>query len=69
MRLVDRELESVALAVAAIKAAQQGDFRFWKEIIDRFDGPIRQQIEQDQTIFIERISRAQRQLEEQDDTE
>tara|TARA_S200002703_G_C3771144_1_gene237425 strand:- start:857 stop:1204 length:348 start_codon:yes stop_codon:yes gene_type:complete len=47
-----------ALAVAAIKAAGEGDFRFWKEIIDRFDGPIRQQIEQDQTIFIERISRA-----------
>ena len=56
-----------ALAVAAIKAAQQGDFRFWKEIIDRFDGPIRQQIEQDQTIFIERVSRQQRLLEEQED--
>ena len=56
-----------ALAVAAIKAAQQGDFRFWKEIIDRFDGPIRQQIEQDQTIFIERISRQQRLLEEQEE--
>ena len=53
-----------ALAVAAIKAAGEGDFRFWKEIIDRFDGPIRQQIEQDQTIFIERISRA---VQEQDD--
>ena len=58
-----------ALAVAAIKAAQQGDFRFWKEIIDRFDGPIRQQIEQDQTIFIERISRQQRLIEEQEDNQ
>tara|TARA_R100000697_G_C5444277_1_gene195947 strand:+ start:672 stop:1001 length:330 start_codon:yes stop_codon:yes gene_type:complete len=46
-----------ALAATAIKAAAAGDFRFWKEIIDRFDGPIRQQIEQDQTITIERLSR------------
>jgi hypothetical protein len=58
-----------ALAVAAIKAAQQGDFRFWKEIIDRFDGPIRQQIEQDQTVWIERVSRQARQIEHEDDTE
>ena len=58
-----------ALAVAAIKAAQQGDFRFWKELIDRFDGPIRQQIEQDQTVWIERVSRQARQLEHEDDTE
>ena len=46
-----------ALAATAIKAAAAGDFRFWKEIIDRFDGPIRQQIEQDQTITIERLTR------------
>jgi hypothetical protein len=46
-----------ALAATAIKAAAGGDFRFWKEIIDRFDGPIRQQIEQDQTITIERLTR------------
>ena len=45
-----------ALARTAIKAAASGDFRFWKEIIDRLDGPIRQQIEQDQTITIERLS-------------
>lgn len=58
-----------ALAVTALKAAQQGDFRFWKELIDRFDGPIRQQIEQDQTVWIERVSRQARQLEHEDDTE
>tara|TARA_Y100001973_G_scaffold82633_1_gene122215 strand:- start:146 stop:484 length:339 start_codon:yes stop_codon:yes gene_type:complete len=46
-----------ALAATAIKAAAAGDFRFWKEIIDRLDGPIRQQIEQDQTITIERLAR------------
>ena len=45
-----------ALARTAIKAAAEGDFRFWKEIIDRFDGPIRQEIEQDQVIRIERVS-------------
>jgi len=55
-----------ALARTAIKAAADGDFRFWKEIIDRFDGPIRQQIEQDQTVWIERISRTQQQIEEKD---
>ena len=58
-----------ALAVTALKAAQQGDFRFWKELIDRFDGPIRQQIEQDQTVWIERVSRQARQIEHEDDTE
>jgi len=46
-----------ALAARAIKAAAEGDFRFWKEIIDRFDGPIKQKIEQDQTVYIERLSR------------
>ncbi len=34
------------LILAAKQAALKGDFRFWKEIIDRMDGPIRQQIEQ-----------------------
>lgn len=51
-----------ALARTALKQAAAGDFRFWKEIIDRFDGPIRQQIEQDQTIFIERVARAEKEL-------
>ena len=57
-----------ALARTAIKAAADGDFRFWKEIIDRLDGPIKQQIEQDQTIFIERISK-QNQLEANTDVD
>lgn len=44
-----------ALARTAIKAAADGDFRFWKELIDRYDGAIRQQIDQDQTVRIERV--------------
>lgn len=56
-----------ALAARAIKAAAEGDFRFWKEIIDRFDGPIKQKIEQDQTVYIERLSR--RSLSEDDEQE
>ena len=46
-----------ALALVAIRLAGEGDFRFWKEIIDRLDGPVKQQIEQDSTVFIERLSR------------
>ena len=46
-----------ALAQTALQAARDGDFRFWKEIIDRLDGPIKQQIEQDSTVFIDRVSR------------
>jgi len=55
-----------ALARTAIKAAAEGDFRFWKELIDRLDGPVKQQIEQDQTVWIERVSR---QLKESDDAD
>lgn len=29
-----------ALVKSAIDAAKTGDFRFWKEIVDRLDGPI-----------------------------
>ena len=46
-----------ALATVALRLAGEGDFRFWKEIIDRLDGPVKQQIEQDSTVFIERLSR------------
>jgi len=46
-----------ALATVALRLAGEGDFRFWKEIIDRLDGPVKQQIEQDSTVFIERMSR------------
>ena len=53
-----------ALARRAIKEAAEGDFRFWKELIDRFDGPIKQQVEQEQTVWIERVSRK---LEAEDD--
>ena len=34
-----------ALAKAALRAALEGDYRFWKEIVDRLDGPIRQEVE------------------------
>lgn len=34
-----------ALAKAATKAALKGDVRFWKEIVDRLDGPVKQEIE------------------------
>ena len=33
-----------ALIKAAIRKAISGDFRFWKEIYDRLDGPIQQRI-------------------------
>ena len=35
---------AMALATAATKAALKGDFRFWQAIIDRIDGPIKQQL-------------------------
>ncbi len=35
------------LAEAAMKAAKKGDYRFWKEIVDRLDGPVQQQISAD----------------------
>lgn len=57
-----------ALARVAIKAAADGDFRFWKELIDRIDGPITQTIEQDQTIVIERVSRPASADDEQENT-
>lgn len=31
---------SEALMEAGVKAALEGDFRFWREIIDRIDGPV-----------------------------
>ena len=34
-----------ALVASATKAALKGDFRFWKEIVDRVDGPIKQRVE------------------------
>jgi hypothetical protein len=35
---------------AGIEAAENGDFRFWKEILDRIDGPVSSKIEIDKTI-------------------
>lgn len=32
------------LAETALRRAKAGDFRFWKEILDRLDGPVRQEI-------------------------
>lgn len=49
-----------ALAVTAIRAAQAGDFRFWNAILERIDGPVKQQIQQEQTVWVERITRAVR---------
>lgn len=50
---------AIALAEAAKKAALEGDFRFWKELCDRIDGPIRQQLDQTiQRIAVEFEGRA-----------
>ena len=44
-----------ALAQTALAMAKDGDFKFWKEIMDRIDGPVTQKVEQDQTIKVERV--------------
>lgn len=54
-----------ALAQTALTMAKDGDFKFWKEIMDRIDGPVTQKVEQDQTIKVERVPT--RALEESDD--
>jgi hypothetical protein len=45
------------LARRAFREAGEGDFKFWKEIMDRLDGPVKQEIQADQTIVIERVSK------------
>ncbi len=42
------------LVKVGLRAAADGDFRFWKEIYDRLDGPLKQQldVEQYSTMFI-----------------
>lgn len=55
-----------SLAVTALRAAQGGDFRFWNAILDRLDGPVKQHIEQEQTVWIERITRAAKTIEGED---
>ena len=47
-----------ALVQAALKAAKNGDFRFWKEIVDRVDGPVKQQIEASLVMFAKAIDRS-----------
>tara|TARA_R100000084_G_C4636281_1_gene141169 strand:- start:32 stop:391 length:360 start_codon:yes stop_codon:yes gene_type:complete len=54
-----------ALAQTALTMAKDGDFKFWKEIMDRIDGPVTQKVEQDQTIKVERMPT--RSLEETED--
>ena len=56
-----------ALAQTALHLAREGDFKFWKEIMDRIDGPVTQKVEQDQTIKVERVPT--RALEESEDGE
>lgn len=46
-----------ALVRRAIKAASEGDFRFFKEIFDRLDGPVKQEASIDTTVVVERVSR------------
>ena len=41
-----------ALAKAATKAALKGDYRFWKEIIDRIDGKVPDKVQSDGEILI-----------------
>jgi len=45
-----------ALAQTALVLAKEGDFKFWKEIMDRIDGPVKQHVETEQTVTIERIA-------------
>lgn len=33
------------LAAAGVQAALQGDFQFWKYLVDRIDGPVKQVVE------------------------
>ena len=42
-----------ALVEKAYAMALKGDFRFWKELIDRLDGPIKQAAEGELRVFIE----------------
>ena len=45
------------LVQAAMKAALQGDFRFFKEIMDRLDGPVKQRIEASMVMQAKAIDR------------
>lgn len=43
---------SEALAKAATAAALKGDFRFWKEIIDRVDGKVPDKVQNDAEVTV-----------------
>jgi hypothetical protein len=55
-KIVEESEHDVAgiLLQAGVKAAIKGDFRFWKEILDRLDGPVTQKQDQDVTYRIVR---------------
>jgi hypothetical protein len=55
-KIVEESDQGVADALmrAAVKAALKGDYRFWKEILDRLDGPVTQKQDQDVTYRIVR---------------
>lgn len=44
------------LATVWLRQALAGDVRFLAMILDRLDGPVKQEIVQDTTVFIERVS-------------
>jgi hypothetical protein len=62
-----RGLEDVLIG-RALKAASEGDFRFFKEIFDRLDGPIRQEQVVDTVVTVERVSRRQSDPDESDNS-
>ena len=43
------------LATVWLRQAMAGDVRFLAMILDRLDGPVKQEIVQDTTVFIERV--------------
>lgn len=53
-KIVEAEDVAEALMQAAVKAAKNGDVRFWKEIMDRLEGPVTQKQDQDVTYRIVR---------------
>ena len=38
------------LAATGLRRARAGDFRFWREVLDRLDGPVRQELAADVTM-------------------
>lgn len=44
-----------AMAVVGLQMARDGDFKFWREIMDRLDGPVTQRLETDQVVRVDRV--------------